>query len=872
MSRREVEAVVDGVVRQFAEPYPPDAVAIHASPTWDGPEELTVGGVTFGVVPCVSVLAARAALADAAGPIILLTPHDKNALGTDLCARIADGRPRNTDRRDAVLRAFGASRLDSRLGRERWLVDELLAEIPPGGYPKVAGGLLTMEHALRTLAEMHLGLRDLAPPPAAFLAWASEPETRARILNAPPRVIERVFGDLLPNTVPFAQEALAAIQGERKSDLVALGLVAGVVSAADGERAAAGRARMEGVIGTRRLEKVPGVAWGDAASAVLKARIDSEAEIDATLVAAEALLEEVDAVELATDNDYLRASFRERLDRYGLALAEALRDGAEVQRLFSGVEAVRDHRLAAVESTRAERVAMSARLAQWLAADIEPPADLSQAAAQYRDDAAWVDYARRMLSEPEAEPNLDFAYRELLRVVAARRASQNETFAHLLSAWDQGASPSLLVVEDVLDQVVAPLAAEQPVLLLVLDGMGWDVWHQLASDVARRGWSRVADAERSADRPCLAAFPTVTEHSRTSLLAGRLSAGGDQGDERRSFPAHAGLLNASKPGKPPVIFHKGELSRSDGGGLADGLADLIADAEQQVVTCVVNAIDDHLLKGDQVKPAWGVDVISPLGLLLDRAQYAQRAIVVTADHGHVLDIDTEARVTSGAKERWRPDDGVLAEDEVRVSGPRTLAGGGTVVMPFAEQLRYSSGRRNGYHGGATPQEVLVPVDVLVSGQAPNGWRTADHRKPVWWSLGVTRAEAVPAPVVAAASTTAPVEPDGQPTLFPATAPVTASWLELLVESDLAAKQRALAGHRAPDPERIVAVLTALTGNGDRLTHSELGEAIGWPAVRVRGLVSSIGRIMNIDGYPVLVNEGDLVVFDPELARQQFGIS
>ena len=44
-----------------------------------------------------------------------------------------------------------------------------------------------------------------------------------------------------------------------------------------------------------------------------------------------------------------------------------------------------------------------------------------------------------------------------------------------------------------------------------------------------------------------------------------------------------------------------------------------------------------------------------------------------------------------------------------------------VVMPWSEKVRYAS-RKNGYHGGATPQEVVVPLCVFSTSPCLEGWR------------------------------------------------------------------------------------------------------------------------------------------------------
>src|SRR5205814_1548264 len=104
------------------------------------------------------------------------------------------------------------------------------------------------------------------------------------------------------------------------------------------------------------------------------------------------------------------------------------------------------------------------------------------------------------------------------------------------------------------------------------------------------------------------------------------------------------------------------------------------------------------------------------------------------------------------------------------AGPRVLKGG-DVVLPTDERLRYA-GNKYGYHGGATPQEVLVPVAVLAR-TLPDGWEHRPMLTPAWWT------SRPPAPVPSAALTAAPTpttgRPTGQPSLFePPTVMATAT--------------------------------------------------------------------------------------------------
>ena len=160
---------------------------------------------------------------------------------------------------------------------------------------------------------------------------------------------------------------------------------------------------------------------------------------------------------------------------------------------------------------------------------------------------------------------------------------------------------ALLPIERVVPDLVAPLAAGQPVLLLLLDGMASDVFRELLADLSQRGWIEVAPSATRVAPRVLAAFPTVTEVSRASLFAGRLCRG-NASLEETEFTSHEALRQASKAKKGPRLFHKEDLEANSGVGLAAQVRASIADPEQRVVGVVVNAVDDWLLKGDQLRP------------------------------------------------------------------------------------------------------------------------------------------------------------------------------------------------------------------------------------------------------------------------------
>src|SRR5205823_5232437 len=133
-------------------------------------------------------------------------------------------------------------------------------------------------------------------------------------------------------------------------------------------------------------------------------------------------------------------------------------------------------------------------------------------------------------------------------------------------------------------------------------------------------------------------------------------------------------------------------------------------------------------KGQQIDVSWSRDEIRALRTLLDEARDAGRRVVMASDHGHVLDWNTIARVQEGCEARWRSDKkGAPAPDEVRISGSRVILGGGKLIAPWSEAVRYR-GKQNGYHGGLTPQEMIAPI-VVLSAARDCAWQACPGRGP-----------------------------------------------------------------------------------------------------------------------------------------------
>lgn len=283
---------------------------------------------------------------------------------------------------------------------------------------------------------------------------------------------------------------------------------------------------------------------------------------------------------------------------------------------------------------------------------------------------------------------------------------------------------------------------------------------------------------------------------------------------------------------------------------------------------MVNSVDDHLARGDQVRVDWKLAALRPLGWLLDAAADAGRLVLLTADHGHVLDTgrsryrpppgDGSNRAVGG--ERWRVAPPAAGDDEVELSGPRVLLGGGRVILPTDDRLRYG-GTKHGYHGGATPEEVVVPVAVL-GRHLPRGWDYLPPAAPGWWTGQAPRPALRP-------PTQEPLHPGpgpgGQERLFSPTTmeavvaretakpPASASWVDALLASPAFAAQRA----RLPRPlgdDRLRRYLTALSGPGSSL--DAVSAATGEPPDVARLALSALQRLVNIDGAEVLAVRAD----------------
>ena len=859
---------------------------------------------------------------------------------------------------------------------DREIAIGLLVASPSSGWPPAPGGVLTRDHALSAVAAAHLGLTDPVVDATSVLAWTADPAAVARVADLRALAGDALTGTVLDWAAGRAGAAGQPLRhllraGEAR-DAVPLGLVAGLLGeardGAAGETAqrAAQAAHLAQEV-TRPAPKGPQPApeamqlarealirleprlggitpasavlrsWARESSAVIAGMLQdpgSRANGEALLARADELLAAVRASGLADGSDLLPSGLTRRFASLAgalrAALASAARENANpdlpqiTAAALASVEQawtlVATHRLADADA-RTPAFHAAVRLARWLATSSAVAGTSLQALLdRHGDSDAWADSAVNDAAPGASDPDLGAGLAAVLAAVRARRAGHDLAFAAALAAHTSDDPPAVSGthagvrhLDELLPDVVVPLARNAPVLLLVLDGMSAGVGAEVVASVLSRtgdGWAEALLAGQSRRAAALAVLPTLTEVSRASLLSGELRTGG-QDAERRGYEALTSAYGL--PGA--ALFHKKPLDSSRlGYAVADDVAVAIADvAGHPLVTCVLNTIDDALDRSDPGGTEWGADAVKHLAPLLDRARNAGRVVVLTADHGHIVERrqGTQRSYADISSGRSRAAIEPVAAGEVLVTGRRVLRHGGRAVLAVDEHLRYGP-LKAGYHGGAAPAEAVVPVAILVPGAVPDDveLHLAPPQEPAWWIDPVVPVTPVPSAPPAAARAPRPTadlrsrpqdvtpslfdEPDAAPApslartgpgksgpariglaeAAPGKAGQASPAPAAVLRSAAYAAQKKVAGRVSVTDEQIRGLLDALLAAADhRLVPALAATALAVSPVLLRGAVLHAQRLLNVEGYPVLRVDADgaTVILDEVLLREQFGV-
>ncbi|UOB08699.1 BREX-2 system phosphatase PglZ [Streptomyces sp. HP-A2021] len=923
-------------------------VLLRSAPQWDGPAEPAwAEGRTARVAAALSPLAVHELVLDhfagrTPGPAVLvvLTDREQHELDPAILARVHKKAIETVDSWDVVREAFGARQIDPRLKDANWAAEALLDATPPGGWPPVSGGWLSRQYALTALAQRRLRLgrydTDSAVAPAqragderldaqALLDWSTRAGGPERLLGlrGPERTGLAAFLAEDDQAGLAGRALLALVDAERGADAVAFGLVCAALweHAEPAPETYQARGRAERYFGDRppatgdQLDTLVSV-FGRAAEKYVVALLATGHRTAGTtdpdrarearrltgivLDRAAALARQFGAEKAVESSPVMTGGLEARFTAVGHALAAA----ADTDAVTDAVRHLANHELAGdpEESARIERARMGQRLARWLAT--EPPAEshtVGDAIKRHVTETGWVDMALEHIEAGgDPDPVLKAAYDALGTRVRERRRAIDASFARALAVWtESGTQPgSMLTVETFLDQVVKPVVHHgegRRVLLLVLDGMSAAIGNELGEEL-RRTWAEFDPLTHGGPqrRAMAAALPTLTTVSRTSLFAGRLMKG-TQADEKRLFPAHK-LWG----GAPAAVFHKDDLRAEQAGDtFGPALTEALTDGKSHVAV-VLNTIDDRLAKEQKLGDgAWHVDHVAGLRDLLRVAAAQGMAVVLTSDHGHVVDrhgVRVEAAEPPSARHRL-PGGGPLAEQEITLSGPRVVwpEPGATIVALWDTDSRYTS-LKAGYHGGASLAEFTIPVLAFLpfGAEPPQGWRELGEQRPEWWSTGTRTPDPVAARPVAQAAVPAKrtaakpkkeqaelakthdalfdvaVTAGGDDTLV---TPTLVSPDEILVNGLLASEtylaQLGLLA-RKPPQEQIRKALATLVDAGT-LPVTALAQRIGLPPTRGDGFAAVLRQLLNYDGVQVLetLPDGRTLRLHTALLRDQF---
>ena len=890
------------------------AVGLHVSASMKGPTEVEFDFGKVQVVRADTVFAFREALLRAEKEqqrLVLLTGLEQKELGLDVVGRLARSRLFPVDHWASLSSLFKAKELD------RSILDPAIAQAlmdfaPVGGYPPVSAGILDAGTVWRAIYRHVFDMEESEPDGVSLLLWATSEKGAKRYRQASDALRASLRQRLIQQVGHVADPILGCLDRNVGADALALAVTCLVVYGSGDEATLdAAAVRMERYHDKSQMPRSVGRALGEIAVSAI-AELDRHPDLRVAqqhLQRADELLQQFFCEEYAYRNRLTRLSFAQRLGRLGQAIQAALKTPSQqaIKECESRLEAITDHRLAKLERNKDQvsKAEMAVRLVRWLQTKHEsgampaeskaPPASfMRQHAEDQIREISFVDWAREPLCRGEDEATLSAAYQQLDQVVLENREAISHAFAQALADWSEVGSndAGILGVEDVLGRVVSRVvAAGNRVLLVVLDGMSWAICHELLEDIRQDHWFEATwDESNAPPPPVIATIPSVTNFSRTSLLSGMLATG-DQNVERKNFESNNDLIRVCDKKYPPILFHKHQVTEGNRGVISAELATKITSRQHKVLGVVINAIDDRLQNAQQVVEHWSISRISPLRALLRLARDSSSVVILTSDHGHVWHRPDGQYRPYKENGRWRSDDGRCAADEIMLSGSRVVAGDGSVIVPWTEKVYYKS-QQNGYHGGATPQEMVCPLILLIDkASAYSGLYRCEYPKPEWWS-----AAPIASPMIAEPQVTITVpelktvaKPD-LPTLFDldeldkedterpnrqvslpaspassANSPATDAWIDALLQSQAYKDKKANRPRHSVGDAVIRACLSALHASGGIMTPTAFAKAADLSITRLDGLISQMSKVLNIDGY-------DLITLDRTANRVELHVA
>ena len=728
VTRAQLEPLIERLLEKTHTPQ--SLILVRGNPE-HAPRTVSVQGRAIEVLASSSPLEIRArACKRRTAPLVVISGCDTASLGDDLIASALRRRVHTVDRWWTVSQLFGADKVARSLSQHRAVADALIEAKPKYGYRPVINKILDLDTALAVLCRVRLNLQ--AGTLSEFLVWTESEEAARAVRYTAPSLLELLEEHLHDRFGPGVKFAFASLRAELAADLTALAVAAEVMYHPEVDDMV-GKIKLEVALGEPDL---PNTAYR-ALAAIAVERLWS-APRDRTraawLARADEKLDEFRCGDHAWRSDILPSGFTQRLNRAAKAIERwrsVPHDTALAYEVEESIALAKTHLRNLDEPYRVERLQMATRMIRRMTLDPLPgvATTLDETVTWYVRDGSWFDRARILVSRGDTAHSV----RELCKALTTQADlvadNASEAVALRLAAAAHPLDGLVLGIEHVLDRVVAPVATDVRLLVLVLDGMGWPTFLEILERIEHDGWQPQRRSGMPSVPAAVAVLPTVTELSRTSLLCGTLRTG-DMDTEQRLFAARPSLQATTSRGRPPLLFHKTDLRKGGLDTLPYGVLDTILESGNRVVGLVLNNIDERLKDVSTPPGGWSLDELAPMREVLDAARRSGRAIVLTGDHGHVLERGSERR-NGGGGTRWRRSDtGSLGEGEIRVQGARVLTADGAAILPWREKLRYGP-LSNGYHGGLTAAEAVVPVVILSTDSIP-GWDPAIIAPPAWW--------------------------------------------------------------------------------------------------------------------------------------------
>ncbi len=848
---------------------------------------------------------------------VYLVDWERDVLPLDISCRLAGGRLYHVARDARLAALFGARRVEPGLAGSA--LAKLFLAGAPGQPRKIQGLQLTKEVAWTNLLETRFQLPgSRLGSLGSFLAWAASHD------GGPAFVRQAEADDLWRNVRRELSDWISASLGDAAAvvwqawELGVAGRILEVLPLLHARHAiddyAAGQ--LAGQLAAWLPQMAGPVRHAEATLASNETISDAlpteRRERHSLLDRSQALAESAGLGDVAAKSIFLPGGHRAR----ELQLAEAVNSfvdepssetaGAVVNTLSQLEQHVLDAELRAGDHREARK--SLGRIALWLCSreTERPPGTRWQPAVdlarEYAEDGGYVEWARQQLRGLRgADESLLKAARQLEQRAVEALQRDHRAFAEAYVAWLDAGKPSASAVpiEDLGKDVIAAFlkADERRKLLVVLmDGMSHAAAVQILTRVGKsRRWGPIAWRKANWNGvlplpPVLAVAPTLTELSRAAFFAGKADPKfGEQGTDKdpTRWKSHRAIAPMLDEDAPPLFLRRDILSGHD---LAGDIRDAIR-GDSRAVAVVVNAVDEELSGSVQVAKDYSLAPILPLEALLSAAEEGERAVLLVADHGHIL--GDSAQTLEGRLGRDRPGGArwrALAENEDAQPEEVVLPKGSWVprgwdrVATLWDPTVTNRSAKYGEHGGLSLAEAVAPALLIapewLERTSPDDPDLAVRPMPIpsWWELEVRK----PRPAIVQ-ETPAPKPTTGQIPLLPSvdTAQKTTTTTAKPTQQDhplVQALQKSpvfkaqVEGRKDAEVGRVLEALTIIAGAGDAISDHEFARDLGTSKHRVAGFIARMG-MLNFDGYAMVEYDraAKQVVLNRTRLVQQYGL-